>query len=221
MPPTEAFWWTWSVSVVAAFATFLAVFVALFGDWLRARLFSPKLRISLSNEFGELTVVPLEAPDGSSRDVDCRVYHARISTDRRWPLANGVQPYIVRVEEAAPDGTFSVQWHGDVPLRWKLQEIHPLTRTLGPPADCDLIYAVQDKWIEIPVLVCPRNLRDVLRRREPFRMIVSVQARSNEADSPIARLEIAWDGKWADGAVEMRRHLVVKSADPVVESYSR
>ena len=41
-------------------------------------------------------------------------------------------------------------------------------------------------------------------------MVLSLQARSTEVDSEIFPLEIAWDGEWADGDTEIKRHLVVK-----------
>jgi len=31
-----------------------------------------------------------------------------------------------------------------------------------------------------------------------------------EADSPVIRIKIAWDGKWSEGAREMRRHLAIE-----------
>lgn len=30
-------------------------------------------------------------------------------------------------------------------------------------------------------------------------------------DSPIFRVQIAWDGKWEDGDQEMKRHLIIKA----------
>jgi len=60
MSTESQFWWNWWVSLSAAAATLAAVLVALFGDWIKSRLFSPKLALSLRNTIGEKTIVELQ-----------------------------------------------------------------------------------------------------------------------------------------------------------------
>jgi hypothetical protein len=67
---------------------------------------------------------------------------------------------------------------------------------------------VENKWLDIYPLVKPNNLES--QRRGAVIMVVSLQARSNEADSRIHRFKISWDGKWEDGDAEMSQHLVLK-----------
>jgi hypothetical protein len=40
--------------------------------------------------------------------------------------------------------------------------------------------------------------------------VLSLQAQAAESDSPVVRVKITWDGKWEDGAKEMRRHLFLE-----------
>jgi hypothetical protein len=49
----QQFWWNWWVSFAIAFGTITAVLVALFGDWFKARIFPPKLRLSYPTQGGE------------------------------------------------------------------------------------------------------------------------------------------------------------------------
>lgn len=208
MDPTDQFWWNWAVNLAVAVGTLAAAFVALFGDWIKARLFRPRLLVKLANKEGELTTAVLLSPNGETREEKARVYHLRVTNSARWPTATQVQVHIIRLEEPGPDGELLLKWAGDVPLRWKLQEIHPISRTVGPPADCDLCSVIRGKWLELHPLIVPNNLP--ARRLEKADLVVSVQARSNEGESNIRRFRISWDGRWEDGEMEMIHHLVIK-----------
>lgn len=212
MSPGNEFWWNWWVNFGMAVATFGAVFVALFGGWIRAHLFSPKLELQLRSSVGEKTQVTLHWQDekgaAHERSEDARYYHVNVFNKARWPRATQVQVYLLHLEELGPDGELRITWSGDIPLQWRHQEIHPLARTIGPAADCDLCSTVKGKWVELNPLIVPNNL--TARRREATTMVVSLQARANEAQSAITRFQISWDGKWADGDTEMSSHLVVK-----------
>ena len=207
MSPIEQFWWNWTVQAAAAIATFLAVFVALFGDWIKSRLFQPSLRLRLVNPRGEGTKTNLLAPTGQTRQESARVFHVEVANSVRWPNATQVQVFLIRVEDFGPDGKPTVSWDGELPMRWRLQEINPLLRTVGAPAQCDLLVAVKGKWIELQPLVTPNNLD--ARREGKTDVIVTLQARSAEGFSPFLRLRISWDGQWDDGELEMTRHLVI------------
>ncbi len=209
MTPDEQFWWNWWLNLAVAGGTLAAVIVALFGEWLRAQMFRPKLAIELDKPLGVPTPVQLTSPDGESRMEVGRFYHVRISNSARWPVATQVQVNLLRIEEPGPDGAWQMKWAGEVPLRWSLQEIHPLTRVIGPPAVCDLCSVVKGKWVELHPLIVPHNLAELVRLREKVQMIVTVQAQGAEAYSDLVRIKIAWDGRWEDGESEMAKHLVI------------
>lgn len=215
MSTGKEFWWNWWVSFGAALATFAAVFVALFGEWLRAHLFSPKLKLELKNSFGEKTSVTLTWEDENGvqhqRTEDARYYHVKVTNHSRWPRATQVQVYLTRVEEPGPDNELKITWGGEIPLQWRHQAIHPFARTIGPAIDCDLCSIVKGKWVQLHPLIVPNNLAAI--RRNPTTMVLSLQARSNEGESEITRFQISWNGGWADGEKEMTQHLVVKKLD--------
>jgi len=208
MDATDQFWWNWAINLSVAIGTLAAVFVALFGDWIKAKLFRPKLSLSLVSRGGELKTAVLLSPNGATREEKARFYHLRVTNLVRWPTATQVQVHLMRLEEPGPDGELTLKWAGDVPLRWKFQEIHPISRTVGPSADCDLCSVIKGKWLELHPLIVPNNLP--ARRREKTDLVVSVQARSNEGESDIRRFRISWDGQWEDGESEMIHHLVAK-----------
>ena len=67
---------------------------------------------------------------------------------------------------------------------------------------------VKGKALELHPLVTPFNM--VAKWQTQTRLRLLLQARSVEADAQSLRVEISWDGNWADGDVEMANHLVVK-----------
>ncbi len=122
--------------------------------------------------------------------------------------AHQVQVLLLQVEEPAANGDLQITWTGAIPLGWRHQQLYPPARTIGAPADADLCSVVKNKWLELHPLVVPFNLE--VRRRESCTFVLSLQAQGSEGDSPVIRIKITWDGKWHDGAQEMRRHLILE-----------
>lgn len=210
MSDEHHFWLNWFVNVGVAIGTFAVALVALFGEYFRSKFFPPQLQLRLLRPEGEKTCVRLSSfgeEEVKERWEDARYYHLNVVNLRRWSPATQVQVFLMRVEEPGPDGEPQVAWSGDVPIRWRHQEVFPPARTVGPSADCDLCSVSKGKWLKIHPLVVPTNLNAC--RREKTILFVSLQARSNQADSPIIRVQISWDGSWEDGNQEMKRHLTV------------
>jgi hypothetical protein len=211
MSAESQFWWNWWVSVGVAIATLAAALVALFGDWIKSRLFSPKLKLSLRNDVGDRTTVTTqwETEQGlQQRNAEARYYHVKVENKTRWPHANRTQVYLVRVEEPGPGGDLQITWSGELPLQWTHQAIHPVARTIGPSAYCDLCSVVKGQGVQLHPLIVPNNFPVI--KRSKVTLFVSLQAKGIEGESPIARFRIAWDGNWEDGETEMKRHLSVK-----------
>jgi hypothetical protein len=210
MDAETQFWMTWWVRLAGTVATLLAVVVALFGDYLRATLFQPKLTLDLVSPIGNKTPVDIKSNDQVRKEM-ARYYHVRLSNHRKWPKATQAQVYLVGVEEPGPDGSPQLRWSGDVPLKWQWHEIHPVQRTVGPEAVCDLLSVVRGKWLSIETLIQPQALDSFRLRRvgNPVNMTVKLQARSTEGNSPITAFRISWDGQWDDGDAEMARHLII------------
>ena len=210
MTPEDQFWWNWWVSIAIALGTISAVLIALFGQAFRAKFFPPQLSLNVVHPEGEKTKVRLTwFEDGKQKErwEDARYYHVQVQNNRRWSPANQTQVFLMQVEEPGPDGGFQTVWRGDIPLGWRHQEVFPPARSIGPKADADLCSVVKDKWLQLHPLVAPYNLN--VQRREKSILILSLQARSNEGDSSILRIQIAWDGGWHDGSEEMKHHLTV------------
>ena len=198
------FWWNWWVTFAVAIGTLGAVIVALFGQAFRAKFFPPQLTVELWNPDGEATKELRQ--DSTMGPV--RYYHLRVANARRWSPANGVHVALLQLEELGPDGRLQVKWRGDVPFSWRHQQLFPISRTIGAQADIDLCSVTEAGVLQLHLLLQPLNLQ--WARARASTMVLSVQARGDQADSPVLRVKIAWDGHWHQGTAEMRQHLVVK-----------
>ena len=86
-------------------------------------------------------------------------------------------------------------------MRWSYRQCFPLARSIGPSARCDLCRVVKGDALELLPVVRPNSLK--VKWRGQCQIALSLQARGSEADSPILRVQITWNGEWEDGADEM------------------
>jgi hypothetical protein len=202
--PQWQFWWNWWINFAVALATFAAAIVALFGEWLRSKMFPARLKLSLLNANGEKGRIA-----HGDRQENARFYHVRVeNTNRFVSTAKDVQVFLIRIEEPGPDDELQIVWSGEIPMRWRNQEVSALTKAIGHATDCDLCSVGENRWLSLSPLIVPLSMN--ARREGPCKMVVSLQARSQQADSPALRVQIAWDGAWDLGDNEMRRHLTVR-----------
>jgi hypothetical protein len=211
------FWLDLGVNLLIALATFMAVVVALFGEWFKARFFPPRLRLSIVNPLGIKTPVHLTFRDADGvehvKKKAGRYYHVQVENTALWPKATQVQICIVKVEEPGPDGQFMVTWTGEIPLTWEFQPLHGLMRDVGRTAKADLCAVVQDKWLQLRTMIEVLNFQSTRRKDDPLAImnfIVTLEARSVETSSAPLRVKISWDRAWSDGDVEMQQHFTVQ-----------
>lgn len=127
---------------------------------------------------------------------------------QRLSPATQVNLNLLRIEELNAAGTPSATWLGEIPLKWRHQQIRQLRPTVGPAIDCDLFYVLPGKWLELQPMIAPNNMK--VRYEAGCRIFVTVQATSVEGESNLLRVEIAWNGEWTEGTLQMRRHLVFR-----------
>lgn len=193
---------------LVAAGTIGAVIVALYGR----KFYPPRLRIELVSCDGELTSVPIGTPDPDTGELlnarieAARYYRLRVRNKRRWSPATGTRLFLLQVDQQDAAGNFTPVWASDVPIVWKHTAFLGPARTVGPDAEADLFTIVRGKWLELKLLANPNNLQT--RFRDGIKLELLVQAKSTERDSPLARVQVVWDGKWTDGAEEMRSHVV-------------
>jgi hypothetical protein len=199
------FWLNFAVSVAVALGTLSAVVVALFGR----RWYPPRLKMDILDKLGEKTFAIRRVSDALSEDHEVRFFHIKVWNERRWSTANQTQVFLIAIEEKGANDQWQVKWTGNVPMRWRDQEVTPFTQTIGAPRDSDFCMVDKDTGvISLMPLIAPNNLK--VHRKGPCKFIARLQARCTEKDSEELSVQVSWDGGWEDGNFEMRRdHLQV------------
>lgn len=211
LTPEAQFWWNWWATALAGIGALSASAVALFGQAFRAKYFPPVLSLKVRCPEGVRVPVRLHSGSGeheASDPEDARFYHITVSNSRRWSPATEVQVFLVAIDTLGLDGEVRQLWVGETPMRWRGQEYSPVARKIGTDWDCDICRIVKGKGLALSPLVVPYNLP--VGHSGPCVLILALQARAMEADSDAVCVQIAWDGKWEDGAQEMRNHMTFK-----------
>jgi hypothetical protein len=193
----QEFWLNWLVQLAVAVGTIGASITALYLAFRQSE--QPRLKLKVLRREGERT--------RTNSGEDIRFYHLQVWNERRSSSATRVQVHLLRLEEPGPDGNLQTTWLGDLPFRWRDQEFVPRFQKIGSSKDCDLCSVGRQSGLTLMPLFLPNSLN--ARRQGRCRLVLSFQARSNQADSEIIRISIAWDGIWEDGDTEMGRHCVV------------
>jgi hypothetical protein len=199
----QEFWWNWWIQFGVAAGTFGAVITALWAAMRKPD--RPLLKLEVLRKEGERTVL------NSGEDV--RYYHLKVwNGNRSTSIATRVQVYLTLLEETDEfNKEDRVVWRGNIPLRWRDQEFVPWFQKLGSAKDADLCQIHKEGLLTLLPLFTPNSLLSFVHRKEACRLILSLQARSNQVDSELIRIGIYWDGSWAEGDIEMMQHLQVRA----------
>jgi hypothetical protein len=172
--------------------TLRAVAVALFGKWLQAKTFPPRLELTLRSAQGSLT--ERRWPSGLAAPE--RWYRLRVSNGRRWSPIRGVRIMLIRIDRRGATGEYRTASEGETPMRWEHQELNPTVRTVGPlacgPSATSRRAPTPSCWRRCTApSTCPRAIR------ADENVILSFEARGEEGDSAILRVRIHRNEKWA------------------------
>ena len=190
-----------ATQLIVAFGTIAVAIVAVWGDFIRSVLASPKLRVSLYNRKGEPTKY------GDGRNV--RYYHLVVKNDRAWAPAKNVLVHITLLERPGPDGEWQpAMYSGQVPLIWQFGDYYSGLPAIGRERICDLGRIPEGGGFELKTQFRPNNFDCSVKGNQSTR--VHLQAVSDNGHSNVLVLEIAWDGKWNLGSKEMATHLIIK-----------
>lgn len=208
--PLWQFWTDWTVKALGTAATFLAVFVALFGAWLRNVIAPPQLTISLASGDGDASILLLQNKETKEvHQTPGRWYHVRVDNRTRWNPVSDVYVFLLSVEQPDAADQFKPIWIGQAALGWR-NDANPQPKKIGYTAECDLCHILKE-----PLSL---NLSPIVFGQVPSiytkatRLRLTLQAKGVEADSNQLRFQIAWDGQWSDDKTELSRHLVVTVA---------
>ncbi len=201
--------WQLVINSVVGIGTILVAILAIWGDWIRYRLGgAPKLTLTLRDPHGDL--VRINQGDSTRR---ARYYHLLVANDRKWTLAHNVRVVIVEYLRPIADGTLVSQpLSGPLQLMWQFALVNPnpMYRTVGQDAICDLGYIVEGEDFKLATYYAPSNFEGSLSKDQRMRLIV--QAIADNAVSNTLSIDVAWNGRWSEGTLEMASNLVIKQS---------
>jgi hypothetical protein len=208
------FWWNWPVQLAIAVGTIGAVLAALFGERFRA---PPRLVLERRNPRGITRGASVAAPGQPPHQTVSRWYHVEVRNLRRtYAPARETQLYLVSVEVPNAVGAYVQQWAGAIPLKIRDRGVVLVGNTIGPRIEYDLCSVYRETVVGGPRLfqlhpvVPPPNV--TVTTDQPYKARLTLQARSIETDLDPFRVEIVWDGQWADDSDQMIAHHLIITA---------
>lgn len=210
--------WTALFTGLAAFGTIAVAVMAIWGEWIRATLVGPKLRLEEHNFRG--TVADLNIIDrmrgqliGTKKTI---FYHLRAHNSRPWVPAKNCRVMLRQVHRRGPDGNFHPV-NLVVPLQymWAPSEWSPTLQTVTDKEVVDLgrLSAGSDRFE--PMLYTIGNDFDAfVKANEAVRYGLQVIS-ENARPSPLQIFEIAWNGEWCENLDRMEHNLSIREVDAV------
>lgn len=216
MPTTASGTPLW-LAVIGQIVTFLAVVVALFGDWIRGKLLGPRLRIESIDNFrpGKVLYVVV-SKDGLVRvSADAgkflgMVWLLRVVNDRSAAARN----CCVEVRRIQRRGPIDQQFH-DEPLPFPLQlywtpselnedkvtVLDQRTFDFGSVREIDEV-----RQFTLQARIAPANFTSFVRKGDCLRFHLFVLSEQYRSTEPFI-VEVAYDGEWSEHPERMQEHV--------------
>jgi len=191
------------LDIFVAIGTVAVAVLAIWGEWFRDKLASPKLSLQLRDTKGHLTSL--------QNGQKIIYYHLVVNNKRKWAMARGVQVMLTGYWQQAADSTFKpVSLASELPLTWTFPQFSPLTPNISEQKNCDLGHLSENENQFTPeCYFFPTNFTGFVTPNSTIRYSIRVIAENFTYGKPML-IEVSWDGKWSTDMTEMERHLVVK-----------
>jgi hypothetical protein len=191
----------------AGFTTFGTVAVAvmaIWGDWIRARIAGPRLTLSL-RAGGYLT-----PRTNGTQTWNAIYYHLEVGNERPWSPARSVRVKVEGIAKRRPDGSYFPENVLPLQLTWIFPELlQDRSPTIASPSICDLGYLDQraNRFL-LATYEVPFAFAGSISGGEAMRVTLVASADNGESRQVV--VEISWDGAWVADIHQVQQHLVVK-----------
>lgn len=191
-----------------AVGTVAVAILAVWGDWLKARLVPMKLLIEPHNTLGTLTLFNTLQP--------VIYYHLRVVNERPWMSARNCRVMLRALARRGPDRAFHPE-PLPVPFqfRWAPFESTPAFVTIQKQQVLDFGFITQpmqegQSTHFIPALYSwPNDFRGFVGPGEAVRYSLEVEADDFSSPSYLV-IEVAWDGRWLPDLEKMAQSLMIR-----------
>jgi len=194
--------WSLLLEAFIAVGLFSVVLIALFGDWIRNKLFPAQLDIEILDKNGELTVM-----DNGHKVI---YYHIHV-VNKKSVVVKNCMLYLKSIQKLEAGGNF-VDIPVSVPPRyiWSPAETTPEVVDIINSHTADFGYIMDSSTVFKPTVTPILNsFRGNLEHHETFRYLIQIVA-ENYNPTHLFGIEVTWDGLWPENLEEMHKHLIIK-----------
>lgn len=195
--------WNLFSNFLIAIGTIGAVLVAIFGNWIKQRIFSAKLDVQVLNEEGELT--------SYTNNEQVIYFHLKVINLRKSVIVKNCRIYLKKIQKRQADSEFH-----DLPL--SVPPRFPWAPAGSSPEAIDVVTeqvldfgAIAENAKEFKPIVVPvfNSFKGNLTSNESFRYFIEIIA-DNYRPKELTVIEVSWDGKWTSSLNEMKSSLIIK-----------
>jgi hypothetical protein len=193
--------WSLIINSLLTLGVFTIALIALFGDWIRRRIFPARLKVEILDRNGELTTM-----DNGHRVI---YYHLRIINQRSFIVEN-CRVFLKKIQKLNANGLFE-NIPMSVPPRyiWTPSETSPESADIMMEKIIDFGYII-DNGREFKPTVTPilNSFKGNLSKHETYRYFIEIVAK-NYHPKKYTGVEVSWDGIWPEDLNEMHEHLKI------------
>jgi len=192
------------IQLFIAVGTIMVAVVAIWGNWIKFRLFPPVLSIEPHNKLhGTLT--------NTAEGKKIIYYHLKVVNQRSWMPADNCRVYLRSLFKRAPNGDF-ITVPISIPLLfvWAPLELMPPSIKLTKEEIFDFgVLKEGSNYFQPQFYVTTNDFKGNLYKNETMRYALEIKA-DGYISSKYQVFEVSWDGKWTDNLEELSRSLIIK-----------
>jgi len=194
--------WSLILNSLTALGLFTISLIALFGGWIRKKIFPASLAVEILDKNGELTIL-----DNGQRVI---YYHLRI-INRKPVIVQKCRVFLKKIQKLNASGQFE-----DIPLSvppryfWTPSETSPEGVDIVMEKIVDFGYII-DNGKDFKPTVTPilNSFKGNLSIHDTYRYYIETVA-ENYHPRKFTCVQVSWDGKWTEDLNDMHEHLVIK-----------
>lgn len=196
------------IQLFVAIGTIAISILAIWGDWFRIKLASPKLVIEPHNLQGSVT--------NFNNGQKVIYYHLKVVNKRTWAIAKNCKVLLRALYKKSTSNKFQeVKIFVPPQFVWAPAEITQPSVEISTEQILDFGRLIEKDDSFRPVLYSyPNNFQGYVKANETLRYALEIKADGFRAKH-LQVFEVTWDGIWAGDLVKMGNHLIIKEIDKI------
>ena len=191
------------VNIFIAIGTITVAVIAIWGEWIRSKIYPTKLKIVPHNLEGNLTKFA-----NGKRVI---FYHLGINNTRLWRTVKNCRVNLVKISKKGPDGEFQpIKLVVPQQYVWAPAELTPPSVNIVKKQILDFGRLIEGNDKFEPLLYgIPNNFEGFVKQGDVIRFHLEISAEDYVSRNNYI-FEVAWNGKWNSNLQTMKHNLVIK-----------